>query len=452
EVGATYRIALLAPPEVDPLDLSPRLLDARGVAVPGSNRAALRSGVLPWVRFPVDAAHAMRDGPWRLEVRTRFWTGSAEVTRKWGVEPLPVTITLEHRGELELLIRAEHRDVIDWSTVRLESAQGEPLPHPVISFPSHHGEASLKQKHLEPGRYRWRVGSLDGEVEVMAGEHQRVEIELPHPDATFDVVVPIDATAVPDLDLERSEFSFNVSRLEGGLGLGDRRLTPVRAESGTPGEWELQLDGLPRGEWGAFVGAHSTPVRWERSRVFFEPGVEPEALVALEVIEGPPAAARLLDGVSDATVARAQTCWFTSAAQPALNEPNAAGIAVSPALFDGEQAELIVTAPGYEQHSVLVASRPDGAPTDVRLVRGWSAIVRVLDLRQWAPVEGVEVFADGVSLGHTDANGRVTVRGDGPPKTLDLGPDEPEGTIKPPQDGEHPLRRWAPGWMILVDG
>jgi RNA polymerase sigma-70 factor (ECF subfamily) len=94
--------------------------------------------------------------------------------------------------------------------------------------------------------------------------------------------------------------------------------------------------------------------------------------------------------------------------------------AVDVALPVGQRVRWCAVGPGHRasRGELLVGGEP--ATVAVPAERGWSACVGVMDIASFFTPAGVEVFADGVSAGTTDANGMLWLDLPAPPGALTL--------------------------------
>lgn len=81
-----------------------------------------------------------------------------------------------------------------------------------------------------------------------------------------------------------------------------------------------------------------------------------------------------------------------------------------------------VFAPGYESASGDQSAFSSQAPLEVRMSAGFSAIVNLNSIESMRSLSGVEIFADGVSVGWSDEDGFVYVNLDERPDRITLDP------------------------------
>ncbi|MEM9382827.1 MAG: RNA polymerase sigma factor [Planctomycetota bacterium] len=450
-VGPTFRLSAEIPHTCEAHQFEARFRPS-GPATKATARVVslLRSGPLPWVRFPVEATELEGDGPWILEVTHEdgLWTGSAVVSRKIGVEPAPVEFRIEPRGVIAFEVVAEGGASVPLGFVDLASFDGayERRVH-LVRHSGDNARAFRSVGLLAGGPYRWTAGSRSGRVEVLEGEVVEVSIDVTSESPTFDLDVPVDATATPDLDLSQRAFTI-MNAEEFGRSFS---LRPERVPGSPPGSWRLPVRGLTEGRWGVVPPGEPVEVRWSPARIELVPGLPPPTIVTHHRGPGMQLEVLVVEARTGAPIANAETAFAIDSRSYAYHRTNGDGRVRIPVVGDTE-VHLLVRSAGRRTASLHVDPERQGTSLTIELESGWGTVVRVLRAGSLLPVPDVEVLVDGITAGRTNRHGILPIDGDGPPDRLELGPGSPPVQKAPSPEaregGPPPLK----GWTFVVSG
>lgn len=427
--GPTFTLAFTPPGEAPETALRVALLvrddedQARldgEVVRPGD---AAREGA-PWVRFgPVPEPFERAE---RLEFRdpAGVWTADARVTRVSGIEPAVVTVKLAALASL-------HGRVVDESGAPVERALVELRP----------SDAGSKQKARSTnaggdGNYRFDFvapGSYVVAFKTLRHLVQEAPIVLqPRAEATRDAaLVPKPPVgAIRGEIVTQSGTSTPKARITLTLPRGDRSLPPLATDV----VWTT-VDGRKVGRF-EFAALPEGPLQlrvekedwfnWEPAKLDVAPPREGLRILVYDDVATCDYAVRVRDRDNGLALDRLHV-WFEFEGGPtrdrrtASNEPFERGVPV------GRKFRWRVDRADYgfaagDETAFALEEHRDGRIVriaELDLAPGWSELVRAVRRDGRGVIEGVEVLADGVSVGKTDAAGQLKIVLREAPRRLD---------------------------------
>ncbi|MEL6429433.1 MAG: RNA polymerase sigma factor [Planctomycetota bacterium] len=403
--------------------------------------AAGRSGRF---RFTEPFGRPRHAGPWTLEFRSfdGLWAAEHVVDRRVGVEPNPLDVAFERCGTILFTLDAENGARAPLVTVQVTGPDGAALRSVQLRRPGwadglSNGTSADAQRpraealsHLAPGTYRWSC-ELDGartggEVEVEPGETSRVLIEIDGGQAPERFVpVVVETSGAPDLTNWHAQFYSASGGLETIGGQLER-------DPESPGDWRIPVDALPAGSWNCVMLAGDGYRVEPRSVSVPLKGPIPalrilaleQVTVSLSVDVAAEFASSVVvyhaDGVIHSGVARGDDGRYSC--QVPADHPTA----------------FYVSLTGHSLGKAVVDPGRTPSELTVRLEEGTRTRALVLDAEQFGPRAGVEVTANGRSIGRTDEWGEIWFEPEGGVvESVALAPDELERfrLIASPRDG-----------------
>ena len=451
-VGPTFRLEL---PESDPRSTgfqTVRYIVDDDRLPQSSLLAQVRHNEGPWVRFSTQVLDLEGHGPWALEITNGSGTrrGTTNVHRKSGIEPQAIRFEFDDLGAIEFELSTTGRDSVAhahvdvWSSEERAGESSRVVLDPVQDTDERLGVLEF----LAPGRYSWSFGSGPNEfrdqVDVFGGETTTVRLDPHGLGRLFSTHVLIDASEVSDLDPSHWN-GFVVNEADASIYFP---ATPIRHEDDPEGFLRIEFEGLAEGHW----------------TVGMQPGdafeVTPKNVsighdLPIPTVRVQPAASRVdvrlsvLDAVTGEPLERAEAFYVLGVTETGNFDTDERPILGPKSFPANQEATLFVRAPGYRAQVVLLLPSRDGERVEVLLDKGWANRVIVIDPRTMDLLEGVPVRVDGVHVGDTNERGMYWIEGEGPPKTIEVGIEDPsltgpgrpiEGSIAP---GRDPLKGWV---------
>lgn len=453
-VGPTFRLAFSPPLEAalpGGSTFAVRFVDGADRRNRAGHLALTRGGAASWVRFPPIVTESPGDGPFALivtdPVGRREWRGS--VTRKLGVEPIPVRVELVARGVVRFRL-APGRDVglsNAYATLtRLRDARTWR-----VGLDEHglDGAQSGAAQFLEPGRYSWSFGPAErcarGEVEVLADTVVEVELHIEDLGPLAVGYALIDATRVPSADATAWR-AFVVREDDPAASFP---ATPRRDAADPEGYWRIDLGALEAGRWIVGLDAGGD-AELEPNSVTVESGAAPPVILASPPSARVPVVVVVLDEVTGAALPAAEAAFIVDVADASGITRKESGGFEPVLLRPGREATILARAPGYRTTAARVTPSREGGEVEVRLGKGWANRVLVIDPTTMSFVPRVSVHVGGELAGHTDEAGAFWLTGDGPPERVEVALENPALLVTmSPFDGERdpdPIL----GWIFAV--
>lgn len=378
----------------------------------------------PWVRFgPVAEPFERAE---RLEFRdpAGVWTGDAKVARVSGVEPAPVTVKLAALASLRGRVVDETGAPVERALVELRPAEaGSKLKARSTNAGA---DGNYRFEFVAPGSYLVAFKTLRHLVQeaplalASKAEATRDAALVPKPPvgAIRGEVVTQSGTSTP-----KARITLTLPR-------GDRSLPPLSTEvvwTTVEGRkvGRFEFPALPEGPLQLRVEKDDW-FTWEPAKFDVAPPREGVRILVYDDVATCDYAIRARDRDNGLALDRLHV-WFEFEGGPtrdrrtASNEPFERGVPVGKKFrWRVDRADFCFasgdeTAFALEEHTggrIVRVAELDLAP-------GWSELVRAVRRDGRGGIEGVEVLADGVSLGKTDAAGQLKLTLREAPKRLD---------------------------------
>lgn len=405
-------------------------------------QAPLRVGEPVWARFPspVILIEALQEeyGGYDLHVRSRngHWSGRATVSSLEGIYTELVSVTLTAHGAIEGTVLNNEGKPVPTAWIQLSPATAPSQPVREIGAD---GKGRFAFKWLVRGEYEVtvqddRYDEWKSAVSIEAESTQRLEARL-------TAGVPLGTVS----GVLRSRTGQH--RSKGGsvslksLDDSDFFLYKTVTYRKRSGEYlaEFSFDDVPSGNYELSLQPLDN-MRWETRQMIVSPPAE-----GLEFIceDGGPTfdlEVRAIDAETGDPIGKSwNIVWqgdplddvrLDDDWETGLYEAVPEGVSLHWALH----AEGYRLARGDESH---IHAEANHRVIEARLVRGWGQIFKVTT-REREPIAGVELVADGNSLGVTDSQGMVSMDLDAKPRSLEFryeGWHVSWGRIDPEEDG-----------------
>lgn len=432
QMGSAYRLDLVLPEGVEAIGLD-AFLQSPGDRWTASTITRVRDGEHPWVRFRTPVPTNANAATWtRLRVASQDGTyvGEATVPVISTLEEGPFRVELRVTAALDLQIVQENGHPPPSYQVRLEDAFGQ-VHSPMSSGDLRDDGIDHRYRGVPSGQYRLLVDSpgfepIDEWIDLVGPRiHHRV-IRMHEPDGALD----ISGTFVTRSGRLRRDLGVRVVPVDGGL---PRSAATARIEVDGVTVQGFQLGGLAPGRY-RVIPAHSqlyrvTPPEIQVSESaadlsFTLEDEVPSASVKLEVVDqdsGDPLGSATFHLVYPGSAGREFQAHR--------------GVVELHGLPEGAAFTWTLTGPGYR--SILGTERDLATGVgpltwELALQRGFGGLVRIVD-GVGKPVAGRRVLGDGLSLGTTDAEGRLLISTERAPDALEVsGYRLPDGSVDIP--------------------
>ena len=387
----------------------------------GAEAALGLAGDIRWARFSHRESQSLaRIGPLALELRSEdgLWLGARPVERSTGFDPEPLVVDLEARA-------AVHGDLTD--------QQGAPLRRQVIAFQSPGLEDTTTAMTDQDGHYRarWlRPGLLtafvrdpafdpfEQPITLRAGRDERLDVTLNRRSGGGQVSGVIESstgafTGRVFLFLEGVEGTSHWARTDPSF---TQRLGVQRAT--------FAFDDVPPGSYRLTCNT-TTPYGFESPVRFINPPEESLRFRLLDDREPQRVsfAIRAAEGGRDLLEAYSLQYAFNGG-----YTDRAKGTRESPVQIevpDRASVTWVVFAPGRKPmagDASAFGARQSESQLTLHLEQGWGARMNLLGIETLGSLAGVEVFADGVSMGHTDTDGLLLLSLEAAPRRVHFDP------------------------------
>lgn len=433
KTGPTYFFDVAFPPGLGAGDFEVQLLAGRpfqGEAYgPPKPHAALRAPssatvqpLAPWVRF---GALPTFDAPGWVELRSDDgrWRGGAWVEQLAGASPTPVHVALEGAAWLVARVDAQgaEEDVgAQFRLVERVAADSGRTPRVHGGFAA---QNALRIDFLEPGEYHLSArdanwSPYERDVTIVRGENDLGTIALearPVVGAIRGVIESRSGTyeGACHVSLSRTPFEHDAF-FDHSLDFEDDGTGKLVAR--------FELEDVTAGEWFLYVHCHDGFTHTNSLLTVVAPKddvriVLEDASIDVEL--------ELVDAESGAPLdAESGVIWDCGGAWEYEHGPTvvAEGLPDTPA-----RVSFVASAPGYVPKRGTAAAferTPASASSRARLKgvialeRGFGGEFHVRDRASWSDVAGVEIFADDVRLGATDAHGKLWFTLPAPPSRV----------------------------------
>lgn len=370
----------------------------------------------PWVRFPQpDKEVFLEPWDWRLELLSHDgrWAGKAVTDWVHGVHEQRVAIELVTHTRLAGVVRDEKGRALDGIGVRLQEEGGERTHYRKTDAA---GEYTFEL--LEPGAY----------AQYIQDDHflpWKETVALPGGETLNDVTLtsrPPGGSIAGRITSATGKFTGRVFLFlegEGDQNVWRRQDPDWKAENGVFVA-RFAFDDLGHGSYRVVCNTiEGVPIEG-RVRSLAPPDTD----VHFHIEDDRPVLSLDLEVVDDETGEPVESYHFLSRVENGYMDDNlvSPGQSVERVIREGVDFAWWIRAEGYRAAGGSAADFADGPPT-VRLRPGFCAVVHVLSIESLSSLPGVTVFADGVPVSVTDAEGDVVLDLPAKPRTLGFDPE-----------------------------
>ena len=432
EVGPTYHIDFSEPAQ-DLEELTATILtddDGWTNYLRQIQSAPLRGVAAPWVRFAGLATGILpKRGPWTLEVTSEdgLWLGRTDVDSIEGVYPVPVPMRLEAHGRVDGVVTNSLGAPIVAAAVQLallDESEDRRLP-----FGNTRDDGAFSLEWVLPGRYALTVTD-PGHVAF------RTEIDVRRLEP-----VPVDVVleSLPDGGAIRGKLSSRTGTYETPVLVRLRASGSDRPQMHGEVKWSEQngrrvgtfaFEKVPQGEYELSIHSFMDKFAWTPPTMTVRPPIEGLEFICQDDVATRNIAFKVLDSETGEPI---DQYFKLLSSTNAGSMSGLGGLSSSAIHLVGVPAEgrldWAIAADGFAtffgdetyfegEHSYVDPS--GGVLAEVRLDRGWSQRVRVLNSETREPIAGVEVVIDGESVATTDENGEAHLKRDAAPASTEL--------------------------------
>lgn len=373
-----------------------------------------RTGDVLWVRFdstdvaPLAAGHALL-----LELRSQdgMWTGQAAVERSTGFTPEPLTIKLEACATVSGHVHDAHGDPIRGQVVSFQYAGAEETAHAMTD-----AAGFYRATWLRPGFGTAYVAdpafeSFEHQLVLQAATNHELDITLLER-AGGGVLSGVIESATGTF--QGRVFLF-VDGVE-GTSYWARADPSFKDEQGT---WraKFSINDVPPGRFRLTCNTTEPYAILDAERTVDSPNDTLRFVVADDLpprrIEFNAIASTASGGVEplDFTLRYVVDGGYTRTVESASGEPLAVEIPRNATVI------WAVFADGHQPASGDDSAFDNDALT-VQLEPGWGARLHLLEIESLSDLVGIEIFADGLAVGRTDARGELTLSLPVPPERI----------------------------------
>lgn len=369
-----------------------------------------------WVRFPYESPSASDSPTWQLRLRSAngIWSGSADVPFVLGVHDVPVHIDLVEHGTLE---------------GRVVDQNGAPLPDMYVHMQSNALDAKALARTDADGNYRFDL--------LAAGRYALFVKDTDHYPYEAAQLIRAGERHVADIALDarppggslKGRLTSTTGTFQGRVvifleGLDDqdvwRRADPVWVEENGRFVGEYCFAELGSGSYSvSCCTVDAVPVEG-RLRVVSPPNES----VDFHVDDGRPLRELRLRPIDEATgeALESYRVYFHAEGNVEILEPGTSSAPWMREVSEGVDFRWRVHAPGYRAASGNQSDFTSDHQLEVALTHGFSAVVNLNSIESMRSLAGVEVFADGISVAWTDADGFAYLEFDRRPTEITVDP------------------------------
>ncbi len=433
-VGPTYSLVIEGAPHLKVQDFEALLLPRglpQGVYQEECYGIDVRSGALPWVRFPPLPKAFSKRPSWNLTLLSRdgLWLGAAQVRSIRGINSQPLVIALERRARIEGSVRERSAGAISGASIQLDLLAAAPAAQASFGDGPMSPESRVTNDsgnfvfpRLAPGRYRLRCDSPGHDpeehfMEVSPGDTEKHVFTL-NPR-------PLSGAIEGQLTSASGEYTSHVVVRVQPIGSAARSSTPEvewsrekQKQRGT-----FKTGDLPAGTYEVSVCSLIDNYSWgAKQRVQV-----PASAVNFEVDDLAPTVDlefRVLDAETGDRIEPFQHGVMIDAGRTTVLMDVVGGSAHVLRVPLNANLQWAVHADGYATRYGNLGDFQPGkegvAVAEVLLDRGWRARLFVRHRGSVEPTVGATVFAEGRVVGETNNAGTLLVELPKAPTVLEV--------------------------------
>ena len=384
-------------------------------------RAPLRPGRPTWARFTALAwfTGLEDETTWTLEVRSNdgLWFGTADVTSVSGEYAETLPIALRPTGAIRGVVRTSDGKPVPAAWMSLVTP---PDATPIASIGAGR-RGKFAFDWIEPGLHELRVETQKHEpwrqeIRVVGSSTVEVEAILTQPPGSGPI------SGVLRSMTGQRKFEGELLRLRN---LDDPEMAFVKAPSSRKERGgyiaSFRFEGIPPGRYALTLKPRDN-LHWDELRKEVTPPTEGIEFVCHDETPTSNFALVAVDATSKTRIDQAWSMvWLGDPMADRRLSASSEEYADVPA---AGRLTWTLRAAGYQvavgDESVFQELEGDNKMAEIPLRRGWGQVFKVTTPEEAGPVEGVEIFVDGVLRGVTDRRGIAIVNLDQSPASVRL--------------------------------